>query len=96
MGDGFGQEPPTGDAADSHHVLWYRQPAAKWEQRSALGNGRLGAAVFGGVDKERIIYNEDSLWSGWPEPNNDREGAYEALAEDQETVEGKGRSETGQ
>jgi len=77
--DALGQESPSVEAASSRNVLWYQQPATKWEQALPLGNGRLGAAVFGGVDKERIIYNEDSLWSGWPEPGNDREGAYEAL-----------------
>jgi alpha-L-fucosidase 2 len=61
--------------------LWYRQPAhpEKWEQALPLGNGRLGAMVFGGVGKEHLLLNEDSLWSGWPEPDNDREGAFEAL-----------------
>lgn len=62
-------------------VLWYKQPAnpAKWEEAVPLGNGRLGAMVFGGIAKETIILNEDTLWSGWPEPNNDREGSYDAL-----------------
>jgi len=71
-------------------VLWYRQPATKWEQALPLGNGRMGAAVFGGVDKERIVCNEDSLWSGWPEPNNDREGAYEALQKIRKLLKQKG------
>ncbi len=45
-------------------VMWYRQPAAKWEDALPLGNGRLGAMVFGGVQKERIQLNEDTIWNG--------------------------------
>ncbi len=80
------------DVPHSQMVLWYRKPAdlAKWEQALPLGNGRLGAMVFGGVDTERIIYNEDSLWSGWPEPKNDREGAYNALQKIRELLKEKG------
>jgi len=61
--------------------LWYPKPAnpKKWEEALPIGNGRLGAMVFGGVNEEKLILNEDSLWSGWPEPKNDREGAYPAL-----------------
>ncbi len=45
-------------------LLWYRQPAAKWEDALPLGNGRLGAMVFGGVQRERIQLNEDTIWNG--------------------------------
>src|SRR5512142_247950 len=48
-------------------MLWYAQPAAKWEQALPVGNGRLGAMVFGGTTEERIQLNEDSVWSGGPE-----------------------------
>lgn len=92
----YGQLAPGMEAASSENVLWYQQPAAKWEQALPVGDGRLGAAVFGGVDKERIIYNEDSLWSGWLEPNNDREGAYKALQKIRKLLKKKGRPETGQ
>ena len=44
--------------------LWYRQPAEKWEEALALGNGRMGAMVFGGTAEERIQVNEDSVWYG--------------------------------
>ncbi len=60
-------------------TLWYRSPAEKWEEALPLGNGRLGMMVHGGPVEERLLLNEDSLWSGWPETGNDREGAYEAL-----------------
>ncbi len=46
--------------------LWYRQPAASWLEALPLGNGRLGAMVFGSVPQERIALNEGTLWSGGP------------------------------
>ena len=46
--------------------LWYKQPASKWEQALPLGNGRLGAMVFGTVPSERLQLNEESLWAGEP------------------------------
>jgi alpha-L-fucosidase 2 len=46
--------------------LWYRQPASQWTQALPLGNGRLGAMVFGGVAEERIQVNEATLWGGGP------------------------------
>ena len=42
--------------------LWYRQPAKEWEEALPLGNGRMGAMVFGGVEQERIQVNEESVW----------------------------------
>src|SRR5687767_3416676 len=48
-------------------TMWYTQPAAKWEEALPVGNGRLGAMVFGGVAEERLQLNEDSLWSGGPQ-----------------------------
>jgi alpha-L-fucosidase 2 len=51
--------------------LWYRRPATKWVEALAVGNGRLGAMVFGGIDRERLQLNEDTLWAGGPyDPNN--------------------------
>ncbi|MCM1125654.1 MAG: glycoside hydrolase family 95 protein [Lachnospiraceae bacterium] len=44
--------------------LWYRQPAKEWEEALPLGNGRLGAMVFGGVSEERLQVNEESVWYG--------------------------------
>jgi alpha-L-fucosidase 2 len=46
--------------------LWYREPADRWTDALPLGNGRLGAMIFGGVASERIALNEDTLWSGAP------------------------------
>lgn len=59
------------------HTLWYRQPAAHWNEALPLGNGRLGAMVFGGVADERIQLNEDTVWDGYPmnEASPDARGA---------------------
>ncbi len=46
--------------------LWYRRPAASWNEALPLGNGRLGAMVFGRVAQERIGLNEETVWSGGP------------------------------
>lgn len=46
--------------------LWYDKPSEKWTDALPLGNGRIGAMVFGGVDRERLALNEDTLYSGEP------------------------------
>ena len=56
--------PRTGDEAEPK--LWYRSPAEAWVEALPVGNGRLGAMVFGGVARERLQLNEDSLWAGGP------------------------------
>lgn len=47
-------------------ALWYRQPAERWLEALPVGNGRLGAMVFGGVQEERVALNESTFWSGKP------------------------------
>ncbi|MDP4624799.1 MAG: glycoside hydrolase family 95 protein [Akkermansiaceae bacterium] len=47
-------------------MLWYEQPAEVWIQALPVGNGRLGAMVFGEPNQERIQFNEDTRWSGGP------------------------------
>ena len=55
--------------------LWYRQPAERWIEALAVGNGRLGAMVFGKVARERIQFNEDTVWAGGPyKPVDNSEG----------------------
>ena len=61
-------------------TLWYDKPAAKWEEALPVGSGRLGAMVFGGVESERIQFNEDTLWTGKPQ-DYVRPGAIEGLPE---------------
>jgi alpha-L-fucosidase 2 len=51
-------------------TLWYTQPAAAWEEALPLGNGKTGAMVFGGVLHERVQLNDNTLWSGYPDPGN--------------------------
>ena len=46
--------------------LWYREPATEWTDALPLGNGRLGAMVYGGVGREELQLNESTLWSGGP------------------------------
>ena len=50
--------------------LWYNKPAAEWVEALPLGNGKIGAMVFGGVDEELIQLNESTLWSGGPVKGN--------------------------
>ncbi len=52
--------------ADPLLRLWYEAPAAEWLEALPLGNGRLGAMVFGGVDEEQLQLNEDTVWAGGP------------------------------
>ena len=55
---------PRAQPAADTHVLWYRTAAANWNEALPVGNGRLGAMVFGGVVDERLQLNEDSVWAG--------------------------------
>ena len=72
-GDAIGAEPGP-------LVLWFKKPADKWTDTLPIGNGRLGAMVFGGVQQERLQLNEDTLWSGAPRDWNNPD-AFKHLAE---------------
>jgi len=56
----------SASAPDEPLTLWYRQPAEKWVEALAIGNGRIGAMVFGGINRERLQLNEGTLWAGGP------------------------------
>lgn len=56
-------KPPVGERS-----LWYNNPATHWEEALPVGNGRLGAMVYGGVANELIQLNEESIWAGPPIP----------------------------
>jgi len=60
--------------------LWYAAPAGKWHEALPLGNGRLGAMVHGGTDREHLQLNEDTVWRGQPHDYS-HEGAAEVLPE---------------
>jgi alpha-L-fucosidase 2 len=60
-------------AADPPMRLWYEKPAAVWVEALPVGNGRLGAMVFGDPRSERLALNEDTLWSGGPTSWNNPE-----------------------
>lgn len=53
-------------AANPDLTLRYTRPAAEWVEALPVGNGRLGAMVFGGIHQERLQLNEDTLWAGGP------------------------------
>ncbi|MDR2119526.1 MAG: glycoside hydrolase N-terminal domain-containing protein [Tannerella sp.] len=60
-----------GARPEGRNVLWYRRSAKVWEEALPLGNGHLGAMVFGGVADERLQLNDNTLWDGYPlNPNN--------------------------
>ncbi|HTV48789.1 MAG TPA: glycoside hydrolase family 95 protein [Phycisphaerae bacterium] len=46
-------------------ALWYKQPAVQWTEALPIGNGRLGAMIFGGVESEHLQLNEDTVWEGY-------------------------------
>src|SRR4051812_18893977 len=77
----FAQQPD----GPSPLTLWYRQPAEQWTEALPIGNGRLGAMIFGGVSRERLQLNEDTLYAGGPyDPSNPQ--ALEALPRVRELI----------
>jgi len=59
--------------------LWYDEPAQEWTEALPVGNGRLGAMVFGKVETERLQLNEDTLWAGHPVERDRRAGSRRCL-----------------
>src|ERR1700679_2695619 len=76
-------------ANDQSHApettIWFDAPAKDFTESSPLGNGRLGAMMFGGVNDERVVLNESSVWSGSPQ-DADRPEAYKVLPEIQKLL----------
>ncbi len=58
--------------------LWYNAPAREWEEALPIGNGRMGAMIFGGDTVEEVQFNEETLWTGQPR-NYNKKGAYQYL-----------------
>ncbi|MCX6225651.1 MAG: glycoside hydrolase family 95 protein [Bacteroidia bacterium] len=78
------QSPDTKPGSD-HLTLWYKQPAKVWDEALPVGNGRLGAMVFGNPVKERIQINEESIWAGC-RVNNNNPGSLAHLPEVQKAL----------
>src|SRR5439155_25896767 len=77
------------DTRNQPLVLWYEKPASRWVEVLPIGNGRLGAMVFGATASERLQINEDTLYAGGPYDPNNRE-ALKALPEARRLIfEGK-------
>ncbi len=68
---------------DPATVLWFKKPASIWEEALPVGNGRIGAMVFGQYDEEKIQFNEETYWSGGPYSTVVK-GGYKKLPEIQE------------
>jgi len=74
---------------DPYLKLWYTKPARQWVEALPVGNGRLGAMIYGDPSKELIQLNENTVWAGSPY-RNDNPDAREALPEVRKLIfEGK-------
>jgi alpha-L-fucosidase 2 len=58
--------PVAAQTAARPQLLWYDAPASQWVEALPIGNGRLGAMVFGGIARERLQFNESTIWTGGP------------------------------
>jgi alpha-L-fucosidase 2 len=67
--------------AQSDLKLWYKQSASNWNEALPIGNGRLGAMIFGNAKQELIQLNEGTLWSGGPTNTNSNPFAAQYLPE---------------
>jgi hypothetical protein len=72
-------------AFSAETTIWFDTPATNLTESTPLGNGRLGAMMFGGPDEERIVLNESSVWSG-SRQDADRAEAYKVLPEIQKLL----------
>ncbi len=66
-------------ATPNKYLLWYKQPAKNWNEALPIGNGRLGAMIFGNVSDELIQMNEETLWTGGPANLNPNPNASQYL-----------------
>ena len=73
------------NAQQPNTTLWYRQPASTWTEALPVGNGRLGAMVFGNTEQEKIQLNEQSIWGGMPMDVNNP-GSLQHLKEIQQLI----------
>lgn len=83
-------DPPIENArldksVDPATIMWYNQPAEQWEDALPVGNGRIGAMVFGKYGEEKIQLNEETYWSGGPYSTVVK-GGYKKLPEIQKAI----------
>ena len=76
-------------------TLWYRQPAKRWLESLPVGNGHIGAMVFGGVSEERLELNEATFWSGAPSQDHENPEAFTAFTKIRELFKARKNSEAG-
>ena len=76
-------------ATNSDLKLWYDKPATYWEEALPLGNGKIGAMVYGGIDDEVIMLNESTLWSGVPNTGYPNVDAFANLSKVREAIRSK-------
>lgn len=80
---------PSLSVLSAPHILWYDRPAQYWNEALPIGNGRLGAMVYGNVFSDRLQLNEETIWAGQPN-NNANPEALEYLPKVRQLVwEGK-------
>ena len=73
-------------SAQSTTTLWFDKPATYFEESFALGNGKMGASVFGGVESDQIYLNDATLWSGEPVDPNMSPDAYQSIPKIREAL----------
>lgn len=61
--------------------LWYKQPADEWMKSTPIGNGRMGAMIYGGIDRETVALNEITMWSGQYDENQEQAAGKDKVAE---------------
>jgi len=69
----------SAEAPTEKGILWYRKPATVWNEALPLGNGKLGAMVYGGILHEDIQLNEDTIWAGYKRSDVDNPNSLKVL-----------------
>lgn len=71
---------------EKRNILWYETPGTQWIEALPLGNGRMGAMVYGGAEEEKIQIDESSFWSGAASANNNRPGTKDLMEKIREAL----------
>jgi len=77
---------PPSQQEEAKLKLWYTEPATEWTAAMPIGNGRLGAMIYGGINEEHLQLNEETLWSGGPHSYDNPE-AYQNLSKVRQLLE---------